>query len=126
MEWTLRRWDQQENLDELNGELTKVDNWGSRRWNVNRHGQTFAKIEGPINFPMGSPFSEARRSIDELPHLENIPHSFSIAAKEVSVAEYKKFTDDARYHTFAIPAKEFDLQPDHPALSVNWFARGLL
>ena len=54
-EWTLRQWKQQEKLKELDAELMKVKDWGERRWFVNGQGQTFAVIEGPVEFDMGSP-----------------------------------------------------------------------
>ena len=64
-EWTLRQWKQQEKLKELDAELMKVKDWGERRWYVNGQGQTFAVIEGPVEFRMGSPPTEPDRDIDE-------------------------------------------------------------
>ena len=60
-EWTLRQWKQQEKLKELDAELMKVKDWGDRRWFVNSQGQTFAVIEGPVEFRMGSPPTEPDR-----------------------------------------------------------------
>ena len=60
-EWTLRQWKQQEKLKELDAELMKVKDWGERRWFVNGQGQTFAVIEGPVEFRMGSPPTETER-----------------------------------------------------------------
>ena len=68
--------------------MIKLKDWGNRRWDVNGQGQTFAMIEGPVDFLMGSPFSEPSRSIDEPPS-SSISPGFGIAAKEVSVAEYQ-------------------------------------
>ena len=42
-------------------ELMKVKDWGDRRWFVNSQGQTFAVIEGPVEFDMGSPPTEPER-----------------------------------------------------------------
>ena len=39
----------------------KVKDWGDRRWFVNGQGQTFAVIEGPVEFRMGSPPTEPER-----------------------------------------------------------------
>ena len=39
----------------------KVKDWGDRRWYVNSQGQTFAVIEGPVEFRMGSPPTEPER-----------------------------------------------------------------
>ena len=60
-EWTLRQWKQQEKLKELDAELMKLKDWGDRRWFVNGQGQTFAVIEGPVEFRMGSPPTEPER-----------------------------------------------------------------
>ena len=60
-EWTLRQWRQQEKLKELDAELMKVKDRGERRWYVNSQGQTFAVIEGPVEFRMGSPPTEPER-----------------------------------------------------------------
>ena len=60
-EWTLRQWKQQEKLKELDAELMKLKDWGDRRWYVNSQGQTFAVIEGPVEFRMGSPPTETER-----------------------------------------------------------------
>ena len=57
-EWTLRQWGQQEKLKELDAQLMKVKDRGDRRWFVNSQGQTFAVIEGPVEFRMGSPPTE--------------------------------------------------------------------
>ena len=57
-EWTLRKWGQQKKLKEVDAELKKVKDWGNRRWFVNSQGQTFAVIEGPVEFRVGSPPTE--------------------------------------------------------------------
>ena len=61
-EWTLRKWGQKEKLKELDAQLMKVKDWGERRWFVNGQGQTFAVIEGPVEFRMGSPPTEPERN----------------------------------------------------------------
>ena len=60
-EWTLRQWKQQEKLKELDAELMKLKDRGDRRWFVNSQGQTFAVIEGPVEFRMGSPPTDTER-----------------------------------------------------------------
>ena len=54
VEWTLRQWGHQESLKSADDELFKLKNRGERRWYVNGQGQTFAVIDGPIEFRMGS------------------------------------------------------------------------
>ena len=53
-EWTLRQWKQAAKLKEIDARLRGKDR-GDRRWSVNSQGQTFALIEGPVEFRMGSP-----------------------------------------------------------------------
>ena len=49
-------------------------------------------IEGPVEFRMGSPPIEPERDSDETPHRRSIPRRFAIAAKEVTVEQYERFT----------------------------------
>src|SRR5262249_40410337 len=61
-----------------------ADDRGGRHWFVNKHGQTFAVIDGPVAYRMGSPGTEPERSaVGEAPRRVLIPRSFAIATKEV-------------------------------------------
>ncbi len=60
-EWTLRKWGQQEKLQAADAELMKLKDRNDLRWYVNSQGQTFAVIEGPVEFRMGSPPTEPDR-----------------------------------------------------------------
>ncbi len=82
-EWVLRQWDQQPKLREIDGRLKGKDK-GDRRWFVNKQGQTFVIVEGPLEFRMGSPKEDAGASGNEPLHPQAIPHRFAIAAKEVT------------------------------------------
>ena len=64
-----------------------------RKWYVTKTCQTMVIIEGPVRFEMGSPSTEPDRDNDESMHMVNIPRSFAIANKEVTVAEYQRFLD---------------------------------
>ena len=91
-EWTLRQWKQQEKLKELDAELMKLKDWGERRWYVNGQGQTFAVIEGPVEFRMGSPPTEPERIAgNETPRRIVIPRRFAIADQEVTVEQFQRF-----------------------------------
>ena len=91
-EWTLRQWKQQEKLKEFDAQLMKLKDRGGRRWFVNGQGQTFAVIEGPVEFLMGSPPTEPSRNatMETLRRLV-IPRRFAIAAKEVNVEQWQRF-----------------------------------
>ena len=65
---------------------------GRARWRVNFEGQTFAIIEGPVSFRMGSPSNEPERepaikSCDR----KRIGRRFAIATKEVTNDQYYRF-----------------------------------
>ena len=93
--WTLRQWGQQARLRAADSELMKLTHRGDRRWFLNSQGQTFAVIEGPVEFRMGSPLTEPDRSTwSEIPHRRIIPRQFAIAAYEVSVEQYQEFVKD--------------------------------
>ena len=91
-EWTLRKWGLQEQLNEVDLELVKLKECGERRWYVNGQGQTFAVIEGPVEFCMGSPATEPNRNeTNETPRRVVIPQRFAIATKEVSREQWQRF-----------------------------------
>ena len=93
--WTLRQWGQQEKLQAADVELMKLKDRNDRRWFVNSQGQTFAMIEGPVEFRMGSPPTEPDRfPRNEIPHHRIIPRRFAIAVQEVSVEQYQGFVKE--------------------------------
>ena len=90
-EWTLWKWGQQESLKEKDAAMRGKEP-GEHRWYVNGQGQTFALIDGPVEFQMGSPPNEPGRSPDdETLHRQTIPRRFFIAAKEVTVEQFQQF-----------------------------------
>ena len=90
-EWTLRKWGQQESLKEKEAAM-RGRGPGEHRWYVNGQGQTFALIDGPVEFQMGSPPNEPGRSPeDETLHRQTIPRRLFIAAKEVTVEQFQQF-----------------------------------
>ena len=126
-EWTLRQWKQQEKLKELDAELMKLKDWGDRRWFVNSQGQTFAVIEGPVEFRMGSPPTETERIAgNEPPRRMAIPRRFAIAAKEVTVEQFQRFlklggiTID-RYRLSASDLSRYSPDPQGPWIAPDWY-----
>ncbi len=118
--WTLRQWKRQRELKERDAELMKVKDWSQRRWYVNSQGQTFAVIEGPVEFAMGSPPSEPGRSSEEILHRRIIPRRFAIAVQEVTIREYRAFVADNPGGGTANPAR-FSSNLDGPMNAVNWY-----
>jgi formylglycine-generating enzyme required for sulfatase activity len=108
-EWLLRTWPQESWLKQVNDEwakdkerreqrlhsmrqlLTKEKEKAPPQWYVNSQGQTMVVIPGSVEFLMGSPFTEKERSPNELRHKKGIGRTFAIAAKPVTVEQYRKF-----------------------------------
>ena len=82
-------------LKAVDAELGKLKDRGERRWYVNGQGQTFAVIDGPVEFRMGSPADEPERSpANDRPRQMAIPRRFAIAATEVTVEQFQRFLQD--------------------------------
>src|SRR5271157_5909844 len=127
-EWTLRQWGQQEKLKGLDAELGKLKDWGVRRWFVNSQGQTFAVIEGPVEFRMGSPPTDTERTPgNEPPRRMAIPRRFAIAAKEVTVEQFQRFlklggiTID-RYQVSADFLSRYSPDSEGPWVGPDWYS----
>ena len=119
--WTLRQWKQQERLKAVDADLAKLKDRGDHRWYVNGQGQTYAVIEGPVEFRMGSPITEPDRITEnEIPHTLIIPRQFAIASWEVTVEQYQLFLKKKPEITrFAID--KYSPEPDGPMTRITWF-----
>jgi serine/threonine protein kinase/formylglycine-generating enzyme required for sulfatase activity/tetratricopeptide (TPR) repeat protein len=120
-EWTLSRWNEHARLMAAHEELTQLKTQGDRRWFINSQGQTFAVIEGPVEFRMGSPPTEPDRySRSEAPHRRIIPRRFAIGVKEVTVEEYQQFIKE---HPGADHprAGQYSPDPKGPMNAVSWY-----
>jgi eukaryotic-like serine/threonine-protein kinase len=120
-EWALRQWRQQLKLDAAQAELTKLKGRDGRRWYVNSQQQTFAIVEGPVEFRMGSPANEPDHNPAEMPHRRVIPRRFAIAAKEVSVDQYLRFVLRTLRFVDHPLVNKHSPDPSGPMLAVNWF-----
>ena len=118
--WALGQWQRQAKLEEIDSRL-KGKEKGDRRWLVNSQGQTFALIDGPVEFRMGSPPTEPdRNAANELPHRRIIPRRFAIAAKEVTVEEYQEFVKENPGVDHASNDK-YSPDPKGPMNNVSWY-----
>ena len=97
-----------------------------RRWFVNSRRQTFVKIEGPVEFRMGSPENEPDRSYNETPDRRVISHRFAIATKEVTVEQYQEFVkaNPGVDHAQQRPVQSRSERPHESSVLVS--CRGLL
>jgi formylglycine-generating enzyme required for sulfatase activity len=120
-EWTLRRLNQEGRLKEVDAGLSKLKDPGGRRWFVNSQGQTFALVEGPVEFRMGSPPTEPDRiAANEIPHRRIIPRRFAIATKEVTVEEYQRFVRENPGGDHA-DNDQYSPDPKGPMNNVSWY-----
>jgi formylglycine-generating enzyme required for sulfatase activity len=87
---------------------------------VDNQGQTFAVIEGLVEFRMGSPATETGRSHGEDTHHRMIPRRFAIATQEVSVKQYQVFVRENPGFDHA-QNDEFIPDPDGPMNGVSWY-----
>jgi formylglycine-generating enzyme required for sulfatase activity len=120
-EWTLRQWKEEPQLTAADQELITLKDRGDRRLLVNSQGQTFALIDGAVEFRMGSPPTEPDRvAASELPHRRIIPRRFAVAAKEVTVEQYQEFVKDDPRVDRAVNDR-FSPDPRGPMNGVSWY-----
>jgi formylglycine-generating enzyme required for sulfatase activity len=129
-EWALRQWKQQPWLKQTQEEWAKskkqrdnrlhgirqrlVKDEAKPQWYIDGQGLTMAVIPGPVEFLMGSPTSESERLEAETLHRQRIGHSFSIAAKLVTVEQYLRFRMD-------YDPGQFAPTDDCPVLGMDWY-----
>jgi len=132
-EWLLRSWQQDDWLKRVNDEWAKDskkrDQWledvkqklakGREKlppqWYVNGVGQTLVLIPGPVDFLMGSPPTEAGRQFFEAQHRKRIGRTFALAAKPVTVADYRRF-----YFSYQLNER-YAPTPDCPMVNSSWY-----
>jgi formylglycine-generating enzyme required for sulfatase activity len=108
-EWLLRQWHEeawlsetdrawakdsqgrQQRLDQLKEGLVRDKEKAKPQWYVNGQGQAMVVIPGPVEFVMGSPPAEAGRGGDEVQHRRRIGRTYAIAAKSVTVKDYRAY-----------------------------------
>jgi formylglycine-generating enzyme required for sulfatase activity len=105
--WVLRNWQQDRVATDV--ELTNAIQKQNRNWFVNSQGQTFAVVNGPVEFLMG----EKTRSTE--PKKVTLSHRFAIATHEVTVAQFQKFRSDHKHDAPFAP------KPHCPVNMVSWY-----
>jgi serine/threonine protein kinase/formylglycine-generating enzyme required for sulfatase activity len=132
-EWLLRTWEQEGWLKKVNDAWARDKEQRAKRlhgieqalardkektppqWYVNGQGQTMVVIPGPVEVLMGSPPTEKDRRDDETQHRKRINRTFALAAKSVTVEQYRRF-----HKTYPMPAVNTRL-PDLPVAGINWY-----
>jgi formylglycine-generating enzyme required for sulfatase activity len=110
-------------LKEADAQLMKDKKWGERRWYVNGQGQTFAVIEGPVEFRVGSPPTETERMAEsEPPRSVAISRRFAIASKEVTVEQFQRFVrENPQFGVTQNCLDKYSPALDGPMIAVSWF-----
>jgi serine/threonine protein kinase/formylglycine-generating enzyme required for sulfatase activity len=129
--WTLRQFQMKSALEQLDGHMRqarpKIDRDG-RHWFVNSQGQTFAVIDGPVEFTT-TPAAERLGGADAKKAV--IPYGFAIATKEVTARQLSEFAKHQKAST--LPGADINAavesmasmrgspEPEAPALLVSWY-----
>jgi len=131
-EWLLRTWKKEPWLKQINDQWVKDKEQREKRlegigkalakdkektpqWYVNTQGQTFVVIPCPVAFVMGSPPGEKDRYDDERQHSKRIRRTFALAAKSVTVEQYRQFDRD-----YKLSAK-YTRTADLPVVGTSWY-----
>jgi len=88
---------------------------GVPQWYINGQGQTLVVLPGPMEFVMGSPATEVGRMEHERQHKMRIDRTFAVAAKSVTVEQFRRF--DKYYR---LPPGSTSLA-DLPAVGTSWY-----
>jgi formylglycine-generating enzyme required for sulfatase activity len=107
-------------LAAIRQELAKDPDKARPQWYVNGQGQTMVVIPGPVEFLMGSPATEADRENgpegkEETQHRQRIGRTFALAAKEVTVEQFRPFRPEH------VSNKKFAPTDDRPVTAVQWY-----
>jgi formylglycine-generating enzyme required for sulfatase activity/tRNA A-37 threonylcarbamoyl transferase component Bud32 len=122
VEWLLRRWGEGAAVVGVEKELARKEaerplaEVAPKQWYVNGQRQTLVLVGQPEEFWMGSPGQEAGRIAGSEPlHRVRIPRSVAIAAKEVTVAQFKQWRSDYSYTV------KYSPHEDGPINGVTWY-----
>jgi eukaryotic-like serine/threonine-protein kinase len=142
-EWLLRQWQQDQKLNEIDAEWLKepgrrkeredqireemahAQGKGESYWRVNGEGQTMVVIHSPPPLLIGAPPAEEGRQGGrdgkmEEQHEKRISRSFEIAARHVTVGQFRRFLDEVHYGPFDYN-KEYSPTDDCPINAVSWY-----
>lgn len=114
--WAKDKKEREKRLQVIKEELSKEMGKARPQWYVNGQGQTMVVIPGPVKFLMGSPPTEKGRFEPETQHWMRIGQTFAMAAKPVTVAEYRRFNKSHKFTDRYAPT------PDCPVITISWHA----
>jgi serine/threonine protein kinase/formylglycine-generating enzyme required for sulfatase activity len=114
--WAIDKEQREQRLGHIKQRFTPEHARRPPEWYVNGQGQTMVAIPGPVEFTMGSPPTEAGRYDNETQHTRRIGRTFALAAKSVTVDQYRKSNNKG----YSLPAA-YTRMPDLPAVGIDWF-----
>jgi formylglycine-generating enzyme required for sulfatase activity len=143
-EWLLRTWQLEPWLKQVNDTWAEDREGRDRRlqsieqrvredrekappqWYVNGQGQTFVVVPGPVTFVMGSAPAEDRGMPSEPRHNRRIGRTFAIAAKPVTVREFRRFLRETRQEErlgafWVAMMKRHGQDEGGPMTTLNWY-----
>jgi serine/threonine protein kinase/formylglycine-generating enzyme required for sulfatase activity len=107
--WTLRTWQKNQIVTEIDTKLKNSLPKKGRNWFVNSQGQAFAVIDGPVEFLMGGKTERTE------PKKVTLSHRFAVATHEVTVAQFQTFRSDHQHLGQGVP------KPDCSVNMVTWY-----
>jgi formylglycine-generating enzyme required for sulfatase activity len=121
-EWEKDKEQREKRLESIVAELAKDKERAPLQWYVNSQGQTMVVIPGPVEFKMGSPLTESgRKKEEETQQKGRIDRSYAIAAKEVTVEQFRRFYKDYFKKDFDDYHREYSPTGDSPVNRVSWY-----
>ncbi len=131
-EWAQDKEQRDKRLASIQQSLRREKEKTPPQWYVNDQGQTMVVIPGPVEFLMGSPSTEEGRAPTESQHRRRIGRTFALAAKAVTVQEFRRFLRASKLETWfeagghvALLMKQFSPEENGPIIIVDWFHAAL-
>ncbi len=119
-EWTLWRDGRGGRVADCDRELVSTGPLGDRQWYINGQSHTMIVVAGPTQFLMGASQGAESAQAGGGPHYERIRRSFSIAATETTVEQYRGFLDDNEWGRRS-PDAGIVISANLPRTSVTWY-----
>ncbi len=125
-QWTLMRFQQEEDLASMDDQLVSDGPQGERRWYVNSMGHTMVVVSGWTYFVMGADAADPNRTSDESQHSAQIRQTFSISSQETTVEQFALFLretgrDDPAPVERLISTDKADRTNQLPRVNVTWY-----
>ncbi len=115
-EWAKGKEAQEKRLEDIKQQLKASRAAPAPQWYLNGQGYTMVVIPDPGKpFMMGSPLTEVGRQLSERLPKKRIQRTFALAAKPVTVEQFRKFDDSYK------PPTEYTRMADLPAVGTSWY-----